>query len=206
VAREPEPPQAPETMTPNQLARRARVIDAVLALVHEGATEDMQMKDIADRAGVALGTIYRYFSSKDHVFGAALVEWARDLDRRTTRRPASDGSPADQLVAVLHQALRAYQREPTFARLLILVANSSDPYAGECYRQMGPVVFAALGRAIEGFDAPADTAERVLNLIGAVWYHGLVEWVNGRMTIDDVANALDSAARHLVNVATYAAR
>ena len=45
------------------------------------------MKDVAERSGVALGTIYRYFSSKDHVAAAALLEWARSLDAgRAVRR------------------------------------------------------------------------------------------------------------------------
>ena len=47
------------------------------ALAAAGRLEDMGMKDVAERSGVALGTIYRYFSSKDHVAAAALLEWAR---------------------------------------------------------------------------------------------------------------------------------
>src|ERR687897_3682018 len=80
MARIPLPPQATETMSPAQLDRRARVLDAVVDLVAAGRLEDMGMKDVAERSGVALGTIYRYFSSKDHVAAAALLEWARALD------------------------------------------------------------------------------------------------------------------------------
>ena len=67
-------------MTPLQLERRERLLDAVIALVAEGHDDEMQMKDIADRAGVALGTVYRYFSSKDHLVAAALVRWAESLE------------------------------------------------------------------------------------------------------------------------------
>jgi AcrR family transcriptional regulator len=181
-------------MTSGQLARRQRVLDAVVELVSAGSDEDLQMKEIADRSGVALGTIYRYFSSKDHVMAAALVEWTRGLERRIESNSGPNGSAADQLVAIFRQALKAYQRHPTFARLLIFVANSSDPFASECYRQMGPVVFAT-------FDPPdldIDTRQHVLTLVGALWYHELVEWVKGRRSIDQVRTSLEGAARFLL--------
>jgi AcrR family transcriptional regulator len=187
-------PQPLETMTASQLARRARVLDAVIEMVSEGADEEMQMKEIADRSGVALGTIYRYFSSKDHVMAAALVEWTRGLEQRLVTRRQPSGSPADQLIEIVQLALRAYQRHPTFARLLIFVANSSDPAASECYRGMGTVVFST-------FDAPdldAETRDQVLTLIGALWYHELVEWANDRRSIDEVQAALVRAVRFLL--------
>ena len=195
MARLPEPPQSPDTMTAMQLARRTRLLDAVVELVADGVDDDMQMKDIAERADVALGTVYRYFSSKDHLIAAALLEWARSLEGGGARRAMPTGSPADRLSAVLRHALRAYQRQPAFARLLVLVANSADPFASECYREMGPVVFTALGNAIS--DVDPDTRDRVMRVIGAVWYHCLVEWTNGRMTIADVNDTLESTC-HLV--------
>jgi AcrR family transcriptional regulator len=222
MARIPLPPQATETMSPAQLDRRARVLDAVVDLVAAGRLEDMGMKDVADRSGVALGTIYRYFSSKDHVAAAALLEWARALDGqgaspRSRReeggqrgqggprgqggqrragggsRGVGTGSMTDRLVAILRRAVRAYQREPNFARLLILAATSTDPFAGECYREMGDSVYAALGAALDDLD-PTER-RRVLDVVGAVWYHALVEWVNDRKTIAQVYEAVESAAR-----------
>jgi TetR/AcrR family transcriptional regulator, cholesterol catabolism regulator len=210
MARIPLPPQATETMSPAQLDRRARVLDAVVDLVAAGRLEDMGMKDVAERSGVALGTIYRYFSSKDHVAAAALLEWARALDgqgasarsnggeggqggQRRAGRGGGAGSMTDRLVAILRRAVRAYQREPNFARLLILAATSTDPFAGECYREMGDSVYAALGAALDDLD-PTER-RRVLDVVGAVWYHALVEWVNDRKTIAQVYEAVESAAR-----------
>lgn len=54
-----------------QQARRQRVVDAAMALGAEGGYEAVQMRDVAARAGVAMGgTLHRYFSSKDHPLGA----------------------------------------------------------------------------------------------------------------------------------------
>ena len=55
------------SLTTSQAARRGRVIEAALTLGADGGYDAVQMRDVATTAGVALGTIYRYFSSKDHL-------------------------------------------------------------------------------------------------------------------------------------------
>jgi AcrR family transcriptional regulator len=195
MARVPAPPQAVDTMSTAQLDRRRRVLDAVIQLVAAGRVDDWGMKDVAERSGVALGTIYRYFSSKDHVAAAALLEWARTLDAgRAVQRASADGDTmTERLVAILRRAVRAYQRQPAFARLVILAATSTDPFASECYAEMGASVFDTLGDALDDLD-PVER-RRVLEVVGAVWYQALTEWVNDRKTIAQVYDAVESAAR-----------
>ncbi|MDD9371775.1 MAG: TetR family transcriptional regulator [Acidimicrobiales bacterium] len=216
MSRNDAPPQPVETMSAAQLERRQRVLDAVVELVAAGRLGDMGMKDIADRSGVALGTIYRYFSSRDHVAAAALLEWARTLDggqatgveagaggravgdAEAVAGPAGTGgggggTMTDRLVAILHRAVRAYERQPSFARLLILAAMSTDPHASEAFAQMGGTVYDTLGSALDGLD-PGER-RRVLDVVGAVWYQAMIEWVNERKSIDEVYDSVESAAR-----------
>jgi len=215
MSRNDAPPQPVETMSAAQLERRQRVLDAVVELVAAGSLGDMGMKDIADRSGVALGTIYRYFSSRDHVAAAALLEWARTLDGgeatgavagaggRAVDAEAvagsagtgggSGGTMTDRLVTILHRAVRAYERQPSFARLLILAAMSTDPHASEAFAQMGGTVYDTLGTALDGLD-PGER-RRVLDVVGAVWYQAMIEWVNERKSIDEVYDSVESAAR-----------
>ena len=51
----------------SQAARRRRVLDAALQLAAEGGFDGVQMRDVAAAADVALGTVYRYFSSKERL-------------------------------------------------------------------------------------------------------------------------------------------
>ncbi|CAB4542022.1 unannotated protein [freshwater metagenome] len=192
-------PHSPESMTAAQLVRRQRLIDSVIELISAGdgrTPEDLQMKEIAEQSGVALGTVYRYFSSKDHLLAAALLQWAAKLKSRTATQPDRNATPAERLSAVLHQAVGAYQRQPMFARVLVLVANSADPYASECYAQMGEVVYPALGQALNEIDE--DTRNRIIDVVGAVWYHCMVEWVNNRMTLNQVTEMLDGSCELLL--------
>ena len=88
----------PRTLTRAQQARRQRVIDAAMSLALDGGYEAVQMRDVAARADVAMGTVYRYFTSKDHLLAAALVHWVEQLDSRLAQSPAQGGTPAERVI------------------------------------------------------------------------------------------------------------
>ena len=50
-----------------QRDRRKRILDATLALASKGGYDAVQMRAVAQKADVALGTLYRYFPSKIHL-------------------------------------------------------------------------------------------------------------------------------------------
>src|SRR5688500_3422250 len=136
-------------MTPRQTERREAMVAAVVDLVAERGVDDLQMRDVAERAGVSLGTPYRYFASKDHLVAAAFMAWASNLDRQLTRSRVLDGGVGDDPATRLSQALRVgvrpFQRQPNFARMLIAVGSSSDPVASEIYLGLGRAIRGALG-------------------------------------------------------------
>ena len=88
-----------------QRDRHRRILDATLALASKGGYEAVQMRTVAERADVALGTLYRYFPSKIHLLVSAL---ARELERYLERleRPAGAGRDAVRPGAVRARAGR----------------------------------------------------------------------------------------------------
>ena len=84
----------PSTMTPRQRDRRERLVEAGLALLESDDYEHVQVKDIADTAGVSLGTLYNYFFSKERFFAEVMVRWAEDLPTNIRRRPPTQDAPA----------------------------------------------------------------------------------------------------------------
>src|SRR5256714_13530809 len=121
-------------MTRSQQARRSRVIAAALELASEGGYDAVQMRDVAATASVALGTIYRYFTSKDHLLAAALVEWSSDLRSRLALRPPKGDTVADRVVDVVRRAQRSMERNPQLASALITAVTQPDPAIAE-YQQ-----------------------------------------------------------------------
>ena len=119
------PPPIPDAMTSRQRERREAIVLAAVELVGIHGPDDLQMRDVSERSGAALATLYRYFPSKDQLVAAAFMAWARALDDHVGPTPvASEATPADRFVAVLHQGIRPFQHQPNFARAMIYVSSS----------------------------------------------------------------------------------
>lgn len=103
--------QAPVGMrSRNQNQRRKRIVQTATALALRGGVEAMQMRAVAERAGVALGTLYRYFPSKMDLVVAVVTEELDLLEAGISRRPPAADTPAGRAVDVLIRATRGAQR------------------------------------------------------------------------------------------------
>src|SRR5712691_6942114 len=96
----------------SQAARRRRVLDAALRLAEAGGFDAVQMRDVAAEARVALGTVYRYFTSKERLLLEAMVEEIEALAGRLESRPPVGATPADRIVEVLSRGTASLQRHP----------------------------------------------------------------------------------------------
>lgn len=77
-----------EPVTPRGRRTRALLVDAASEVFAEKRYLDTNIADIVARAGVAHGTFYRYFDSKEQIFR----EVALDLQRRMMRSGEDDGA------------------------------------------------------------------------------------------------------------------
>jgi AcrR family transcriptional regulator len=187
---------APSALTRSQTARRQRVIAAAMQLAAEGGYDAVQMRDVAATGQVALGTIYRYFSSKDHLLAAALVEWTRDLQRRVTQRPARGETAADRVIDILGRAMRGMERQPRLTAALMTAVSAPDPAIKPCQRELGELMFDIMESAMPELD---DELRRgVCRVLSHVWYSALMAWVNAWGEGIDVIGELSLAARLLL--------
>jgi AcrR family transcriptional regulator len=189
-----EPTASPLSL--NQAARRQRLVDAALGLLDERDYGQIQVRDVADRAGVALGTLYHYFPSKEHLFGEALVQWAGTLRTGVTRRPLTGTTPAGRLEEVVHRSVRAFERQPRLAKLVARFEVSDDPFASEVLNRLKATTTEVYLEALEALDP--DVATRTMRVTEAVLDASLRGWSAGRLTIGDVYDALSDAVALLV--------
>src|SRR5579862_4056918 len=126
VATHPDPGSLPR----GQAERRDRIVRAAISLLEHGGEYDaIQMRDVAREAGVALATVYRYFTSKEHLYAAALLEWAANFPAREPSKRADLRSDEAQLRALMRRAVRAFERYPQMMRVEIVIESSPDPNA-----------------------------------------------------------------------------
>ena len=192
------PPLPVEAMTSRQLVRRAQLIEAVIDLVREVGPGVIQMRDVAERSGIALGTVYRYFSSKEHLLAVALCDWQERLTRRMLMPRAGDEAEisedlTERVLSFIRKEIRGFARNPRIAELMVQVTLSSDPYARDAIARMGVSNGQVMDKLLEGV-AP-ERAETIKTALGAVLMNGLMYWVTGRLTVADMTHQVESVTR-----------
>lgn len=86
-------------------AQRERILSAAEALLVSHGVERSRLRDVAEAAGVSIGTVQHYFDTRDRLI-AELFDWSaeRRLRAWTDALPV-DGDPWSRLVALLYASL-----------------------------------------------------------------------------------------------------
>ena len=190
-----EAPSAP-VLTKSQAARRERVVRAALELGAEGGYDAVQMRDVATRAEVALGTIYRYFPSKDSLLLAVMVHWLGDLERRVSRRPPTGDTTVERIMDVMTRALGSMDRDPRLTAAVIGAMTAGDPASVPAIEEVSRAMARTMQSAFPPDVDPALEAATA-KVLGHVWWSATISWANGMGDIDWVANELRVAAELL---------
>ena len=178
---------------------RRRLLDVARNLVAEGSFKDIQIASVAATAGVATGTVYRYFPSKTDL----CVEVFRsvcDREVQVAQEIAAGGGPAaDRLVdcvrAVAGRAIRG--RKTAYA----LIAEPVDPALDAerlVYRRALAKVFEGILRdGIRAGSLPNQDAETAAACIVGAVMESLVNPLapDARDRINGADTLLDIVAR-----------
>jgi len=108
-----------------RLDRRKRaIIDAARALFVEQGYERTTLKDIVDRAGGSLATVYKVFGNKDGLFEAVVFEKAASGEA-IIQQSAAAGGPPSQVIHRLGEGLRQHFLDPEVVALVRMVIARS---------------------------------------------------------------------------------
>lgn len=184
-------PPLPDTLSPSQRERRERIVEAGLSLLRSHDHTQIQMKDVAAEAGVALGTVYRYFQSKDHLFAEVLAHWAGRLQTNVERRPLKGSTNAERLTDVLQRSMRAFQGWPQLARVVMALEASEDPFTREIFARNMARNTQIYVEALQGL--PEAVAREVVSVASSVFDLQLRLWVVGAQSIADVYDRIERA-------------
>lgn len=188
--------------------RRDKILDVAILLAEEGGFENVRQRDVAAKAGVALGTLYKSFRSKEDILSAALERQAALLERRMEKRPASGATAMERVVALFQIVTRGMLRKPNYARAVVRAMASGVPeiaanvaaYQG---RMNGLIIAALRGVGRLSFSdaeaAPPSADERALALmLQQLWFAGLVGWSAGLHGQSEILEQMDNWAERLL--------
>ena len=180
-----------------QRERRKRILDATLALASKGGYDAVQMRAVAERADVALGTLYRYFPSKIHLLVSGLIREFEQTKEKLDKRPIPGDTPADRIIYVLNKVTKTMQREPLLTEAITRAFMFADPSAASEVNAVAALLEQLLTNAMHDGE-PTGDERAIARVIGDVWLSNLVAWVTRRASAADVSRQLELAARLLL--------
>ncbi|WP_240505222.1 TetR/AcrR family transcriptional regulator [Nocardia mangyaensis] len=153
------------------------LLRAAEEVFRDRSIEDVTVEEIAERAGVAVGSIYNHFGSKAGL-RAAVVERALEVDRSFIDMAFTpDRTPVQQLYAVAEQYLQFYLQYPEYFRMLAFPAEPGQYTAGrELSERMAKQIDAQNDRMVVAIQAAIDAgvarpvdAKKVAVVLLATW-------------------------------------
>lgn len=172
--------------TAAQRARRARIIAATLALAARGGFEAVQMREVAERSEVALGTLYRYFPSKIHLLVSAMGSEVEHLSARLQKRQAPGATRAERVSFVLERSTRSLQRDPLLTEAMVRAMMAADasvaPEVSAIRQGMSDLIVQAMRNGGE----PVEHDVEIAAILQDVWFARQIAWLGGRIDAADV--------------------
>ncbi len=175
-----------------QVMRRQRILDAAKSLLRSSDYESIQIRDVAAEANVALGTLYRYFSSKEHLYANVVYDWSVPFNS-ADQSWAENLSTAERVQQRMRMSLAAFERHPNFYKAILLLRSTSDPQVSALMQQLGVVLeeplhadFAMLG---------ADEAADITAMVWCVLMDLVARLLSGDKTMAEAQRVLDSFVR-----------
>src|SRR3954451_378588 len=156
--------------------RKKRLIDAAVALATEGGYDAVQMRDVAARAEVALGTLYRHYASKDQLLLAAMAQQAATLRERLVQRPPNGDTPAARVSDVLHRASRSLERSPLVTRAMLAAMSSTEAATVPLKHEIDSTLRSIIADVIAGDGCSTDSnsdprdLDGIVRVLGSVWF------------------------------------
>jgi TetR/AcrR family transcriptional regulator, cholesterol catabolism regulator len=181
-----------------------RIFDVAIQLAEEGGYDNVRQRDVAARAGVALGTLYKRFRSKEDILSAALERETEKLERKLEKGPVRGDTIEERVVGFYTVLTRALCRRPHFARAVLRAMASGQPevarhvvaYQG---RMNGLIIATVRGQGRLSYadtvsQPPTEKEQTLALLLQQNWFASLIGWSAGlhsqTAVVDHVRTAL----------------
>lgn len=155
--------------------RRLQIIEVAKQVFSELGYHNASVTEIIQRAGIARGTFYLYFTNKRKVFDAILGTALEQLTRRiqVVQLGAGAAPPRDQLKANLVDVLSYMRDDQPLSQLLLNHGLTPDAEGAErveaFYAHVTTMIDSSLQRGITmGLVRPCDTGLVAASLLGAI--------------------------------------
>jgi AcrR family transcriptional regulator len=179
--------------------RREAILDAALAVAATGGYDAVHMRTVAERVGIAVGTLYRYFPAKTHLLVAALIREFQRLDASGdwATGACTPQQRLDRLTEHLHDR---WQRDPLLTAAMTRAFVMADTRGAAELDRAAAAIETLLARTLAGGEpTPADL--QVAGIVADIWLANLVAFISDRVSAAETRDRIDRATRRVVHQA-----
>jgi len=190
--------QRKQLRSPNQAVRR-RLLVAGNELVELGGVPDVRVDEVAEHAGVSVGTFYLYFEGKDDLLTAMVAEQIDLLCRDLAAACSTEGDPPARLEGVVHAYMDfASQHTKGFQyyRSMRSIRTNAGDLTAWAHARQADVLRPLLEEGISAGDFPSQDPELLSQAIVGMTQHLVGYWLDNRPRIDQ-QEALEFMLRSL---------
>lgn len=180
------------------MPERAKLImEAALELADEGGFEAVRLRDVAQKAGVALGTLYARFKSKEDILVAVLEQEALKLEDVLGHLDWESDDPEGRLYLYFGVATRAMFSRPNFGRAVLRAVSAGNAEtAGKIARyqqRLNDLIIRAARGDDDDRTIPEERENEIAFLLQQIWFAALVGWMSGIRAEDEVMSQMKEA-------------
>jgi TetR/AcrR family transcriptional regulator, cholesterol catabolism regulator len=196
-----------ETRSTSRIDRGDAILDAALELAERGGFDNVRQREVAARANVALGTLYKRFRSKEDLLAGAMAREAERLEKKLEKRPARGSTIPARIAAFFAIATRHQCKQPHVAHAQIRAMASGVPeiaakVVGYQGRMTGLVIAAMRGcgklQFVDAATAPPTEREMTYAfMLLQLWFACLVGWSAGLFSQASINEQMERAAHVL---------
>ena len=184
--------------------RTRRIVQTAVELAEEGGFEAVRMRDVAAHAGVALGTFYKRFRSKEDLLIAALELEAERLGKRIEGKPPQGATRLERVTGFFSVATKGLTKKPNLAKAVIRAVASGDPELAQKVANFHHGITQMITASLRGeavIEDPGEVSElekTVSYLLQNMWFAALVGWSSGLHSRKAVVDQMRVAAELLL--------
>jgi AcrR family transcriptional regulator len=136
----------PRSMRADAQRNYARLLSAASAAFTEHGADDVSLEEIARRAGVGIGTLYRHFPTRQALLEAVYRDQVEMLRARADELLES-GTPADALAAWLRALMTFMSTKRSLTTVMLATLSKESELMTACSKVMKDSAEALVARA-----------------------------------------------------------
>ena len=183
--------------------RAERIVDVAIKLAEEGGFQAVRLRDVASQSGVALGTLYVRFRSKEDILVAALDREVQVFEELLSQFEMPGKTRHERLTHFFTISSQVLFMRPNFARAVLRSMASGVPEIAEkISRYQGRITHMVVEMMHgERLSEEAVTAREsaVGSMLQEIWFAALIGWMSGIQDEDGVIGHMEVACRLLLS-------